>query len=1646
MQHLRLSRYVLTMHSVRVRDQRFFAQAWDPLFERFVAIKGVLGSLRSPEVEGLEQEFLLLRRLSHPRLPEAFALANVTLPTVSEPWSEQPLRFFTQAWLEGPTLRNTHLQSPQQVRHVLKDVLELMVLFHAEGFCRFDLTLDHLILTARGWNWVDLELMARAHGSALEGLGTPAYLSPEVLAGEPYAQASDIYSLGTVVWEAIAQYSHSPEGTNLPDLASWRYAHPHPLLPEAFRREDPTLAHLIEAMVALDPRGRPSARAVLAQLRLGQSETREPKLTRPLIRPPLVAFQPLLQEAEQWRQASVLSGGALQVCGPAGSGRSRLLEELAEVWQSQGLPVLHLSPRTLPTPSHLFFNALLMALDPTSTPCEFLLDPKDEMEVRNRQEEYIVQMMQRLMEAAKQARERHGQPILLLLDDTGRLEEVSQRIFSRLIPLVERVGLQLVYEVVMPWEEPRAVSPIKRLWTQPLILQDALELRESLELRRPERVDQTHELLEATQGRAGAFVHCVWRMCTLGVPDPLSELSSEPEVITRLRLLSPQALSDSTALSVLDREVDEELATLLLNLDGGHDEAVGGTDTEGRVEPSVVERLAPLEAVGILISSEAQGGTKRWYWAAPTERDTFRQQLSTEYRRALSLMAAECLESRAMEDPTQAEPLSQVLLLAGEPIRARPWLQRAAEQAERALLLERAEARLSQLHSTWKSLPPSLSEQQLKQAQLLYAQGAMARALARSDTLASDSRATPLLRARAALVKGRSLIALERYDEADSTLRGVLECGLPPAEQILLLHALSWLALKFRRLDACLPLLEQASSHLITLNCSPERIKAEWPELPEPHRRLYLEHLRYQTWCLTESLEDPEAPSVLTLVKQLDDALRLAASPDTDASRLNVMEAQSELLARLGRPGEAVRVGALALELCRKRLMLQQEANARVNLSRYERDQGQRTRSLEQLEHAVRLYRSLNNVGGEVRVLLNQADLQLEEGQLKESERTLTQVDERIRTLPSTQGIAQSWWVMTRIRLKMRQGLDAVWDTLRPEEVDARLANIYTLLQNVGQPAMARVALVDRLEWAVRSIQDEEVLHEPKHLEVLWREASRLENPLFLLQDPHTWHRLHGLLARLHSHFENGLRSRLHLTPQTGWQETLAPTLTGPVPGARGANRSIDLHLLSCVRAIDEGEERLAAELARLLGDQFQGRGVIGLRGQGEFKILRGHGIEPEHTRRVSRQLMWQVAESRQSVLCFDVKGDPDISSLQTIRQSRASSVLCWPILHHQECLGVLYVDRRTPFEQSEAQAKRLMDHVARLAGELLASLRRRQQRDDEPAPVYEGLIGDSPAMRTLRREIAEVLRANSNVILLDGETGTGKTTVAGILHREGSRRGLPMMTPNILNIPAGTFESEVFGHCKGAFTGAISDHIGFLEAANGSTLFLDEIGEFPLDFQKKLLTALEKKCVRRMGDTRDREANFVLITATHRDLFRDVQNGLFRQDLLYRLRGTRLHIPSLRERGPDEIAQHCIHQIGRILERKLPDGAQDLDPYFEPDAADYLLYRHSWPGNVRELANLIESAPIKTRLMDRHRISRELVAKHLQEQPDSRPPVLPPPGMNLEELKGWYKQLRQRYVMREFERDGGNVSKTAQRMGGISLRSQLIKIRDGKD
>jgi transcriptional regulator with GAF, ATPase, and Fis domain len=399
----------------------------------------------------------------------------------------------------------------------------------------------------------------------------------------------------------------------------------------------------------------------------------------------------------------------------------------------------------------------------------------------------------------------------------------------------------------------------------------------------------------------------------------------------------------------------------------------------------------------------------------------------------------------------------------------------------------------------------------------------------------------------------------------------------------------------------------------------------------------------------------------------------------------------------------------------------------------------------------------------------------------------------------------------------------------------------------------------------------------------------------------------------------------------------------------------------------------------------------------------------------ISDSIVRKVLETRRPLIVSDALADTSFSKSESVVALNLTSVMCVPLIGQGELLGVLYVGSNKVkglFEKSgldlltifAAQASLILQNAM-----LLSSLRADKDKLSKELSdkKFGDIIGACASMIEVFKKLQKVATTDISV-LITGETGTGKELIARELHRRSPRVNGPFVSINCGAIPENLIEAELFGHVKGAFTGAIASRPGKFQVANGGTLFLDEIGELPLNLQVKLVRALQERVVYRVGDSRPEKVDIRVIAATNRVLEDEIKKGAFREDLYYRLNVVNIFLPPLRERGDDVLI------IAKALLSKYADEMGSKVVGYAP-ATLAAIRKYPWPGNIRQLENRIKKALV---LCDKSLIQPE----DLDLGPEASSPILP-----LEKAK---EEFQRRYVLDALERNNGNRTQTARDLG----------------
>ena len=399
----------------------------------------------------------------------------------------------------------------------------------------------------------------------------------------------------------------------------------------------------------------------------------------------------------------------------------------------------------------------------------------------------------------------------------------------------------------------------------------------------------------------------------------------------------------------------------------------------------------------------------------------------------------------------------------------------------------------------------------------------------------------------------------------------------------------------------------------------------------------------------------------------------------------------------------------------------------------------------------------------------------------------------------------------------------------------------------------------------------------------------------------------------------------------------------------------------------------------------------------------------------LSDSIIAKVVRTKTPLIISDALNDEEFNTSMSVINLKLCSVMCVPLMDKDSLLGLIYVGNDNVVELFENQTMEVLTIFAAQASLIIKNallinelqLDRRNLQEKLDAMRFGRIIGSCKAMLAVFKKVEKVATTDISV-LITGETGTGKELIARELHDRSSRAKGPFVVINCGAIPENLLESELFGHVRGAFTGAVSNKRGKFHVADGGTLFLDEIGELPVALQVKLLRALQEKTVVRVGDTRSEIVDIRVLAATNKVLEDEIRRHNFREDLYYRLNVVNVHLPPLRERGEDIIV------IAKYLLSKFSEEYGAKVRGFSPNAA-IAIKKYNWPGNIRQLENHIKKAVV---LSEKALLGPE----DLELTSDALPQILP--------LSLAKEQFQRQYINEILALNNGNRTKTARDLG----------------
>jgi transcriptional regulator with GAF, ATPase, and Fis domain len=452
------------------------------------------------------------------------------------------------------------------------------------------------------------------------------------------------------------------------------------------------------------------------------------------------------------------------------------------------------------------------------------------------------------------------------------------------------------------------------------------------------------------------------------------------------------------------------------------------------------------------------------------------------------------------------------------------------------------------------------------------------------------------------------------------------------------------------------------------------------------------------------------------------------------------------------------------------------------------------------------------------------------------------------------------------------------------------------------------------------------------------------------------------------------------------------------------------------IRAIPDQIEALLDAVIEVV---HANKGFVILLRDGDPEIAAARNVDretiPDAVTQLSDSILRKCIDTRQPLIVSDAVNDTMFNSSASVLNLQLSSVMVAPLVAQGQLLGLIYVGNDNVvnlFGQSSLEVLTVFAGQASLIMQnaiLLNQLTTDRDRiaGELEAQRFGDIIGTCPSLQQVFRRVEKVAAADISV-LITGETGTGKELFARELHRRSNRSEGPFIVVNCGAIPENLMESELFGHVRGAFTGAVSTRQGSFQAADRGTLFLDEVGEMPLALQVKLLRALQERVVVKVGDTKPQSVDIRVLAATNRDLEVAIKEGTFREDLYYRLNVVNLHLPPLRERGDD------VSILAKFLLKKYTAEFGGAVKGFTPKALE-AMHHYDWPGNVRQLENRIKKAIV---LADKTLIGPD----DLDLGTDQHRAVVP-----LTEAR---EDFTRQYILEVLERNGGNRTRTARDLG----------------
>ena len=1613
----------------------------------------------------LAQEFRVLTRLRHPHLARVFDL-GFTRDHVTR----APQVYFTREYVDG-------LEMVRALKDASGDIIargaallcHALAAIHDHGIVHGDLSPTNVLGPPgkpEGLKIIDFglaEIMGQGEGSQVSGLrGSLHYIAPEMLRGAPVSARTDLYALGALLYHVSA--GHPPfKGTPAAVIQQHLDSAPPPL--EDVRQDLPEeLTAVIRRLLAKDPNHRyASAWNALNDLEGTSSSSRRPVVEAPL----LGRDAELAQLARLVRPES--EARLVVIVGDDGAGRSRLLEALRWQLELDGrAEVLDLSMTgagTDPLASVRELLAKLTLVGDHEPSHQLLIDLRAE---RKLPPESALTLWHALSSFAVEALQPSS--AVVLLDDLHLASDPCLEAFKSLARAID---------------ETRALPPlVVAARPGPQIDQIVAEVEHAERVELDELgVGDVERLVAALAGRPLPDLAQRIRSHAGGLPGYVEEVTRtilergteatdgalplptglESAVVERVGRLARDERQVLEVLAVMGRVGSwEQVSTALNDLDretflrSARRLCSAGYLVEGEGLAFSFHSNAVCKAVEASCSTRRRRSLHALFselFAPAGELLPRGEPLVTAARHALGAHSRGAAAARAVELVLAAatqlkgdgaataatELLEPALALAeGAPLRrlrlslaearatvgeydeAVSLLESAAAAEEGAAkgavlvkaggVLERQGAYDRAARCLAQALELDLSNQASAEglevlARVHLARGAFAEAILATER-ARERELDEGLAARVMAIGGIAATYQGHHRQALELLRAAKVRASASGETSTQALVAGHLAIAFGRSGEKRKSLEayRDAARLAEEGGDIGRLPAHLMNLGVAHHAL------------------GEYGKALLLYRR---AARLARRMGKRSVVVAALVNLADVFAFLGAAEEGRKIALRALVLAQQRGMTAFAARARQALAECAACQSPAA-GVEDARGAAALFREIGMASNALEADLVAAELMLWAGEPFRAEQAATRAEERAGELEERELAARAALVGEECRIARNEEprRAGVLEELNSDDSDLAEELRWRALAALGERARRR----GEIAGATRFTKDA--------LDELQRSASKVPPEHRESMDRHPARRA---LLRL------------------GEPEARSSVAEARVFRLMEVNRAVlsehDPRKLLAL-ALDTAIELCGAERGFLI--------TVGPRGAVHVEVARNLDREAVRSARlkVSRSIAEEVARTGKPMLTVDAREDERFSHFASVQDLRLRSVMCVPIRGREEMLGTLYLDNRfesARFDESDLRLllafadvvavsldnARLIEENTHKAAELedakgkLEATSHHQARQLESALReleatrealglkydYSQIIGQSQKMLRVFKVLDRVIDTHVPV-LIHGESGTGKELIARAIHFNGPRKQAPFVSVNCGAIPESLLESELFGHVRGAFTGATTDREGLFPSADGGTLFLDEIGDMSLAMQTKLLRALQEGEVRPVGAVETRRVNVRVVSASHRDLALEVGEGRFREDLFYRINVVQLELPPLRERRDDipalaeHILERCIGELGGVPKRMTA-------------AAVERLLEHDWPGNVRELENLLKNAAV------------------LSSGPtiDGEDVLLPQHGTRQMDLGGSLKlvDVERQTIERALESAGGNKKKAAELLGIARLTLYRKLKSDGK-